>query len=201
MNQDEEIEYVEDFGPIPPIFYSDLTKAPFDKCTMCNRALMEEGVPYIIEKAFRVNKEFKVKETVFEYAICWDCGDNMKDAMSEESMQKLTEYFHRHAKLMERRHQLLRQKSTPQIEQWIGKCIFKGTPMNELDEYQIFGQFDGEHILYHETPYLICGEAIHEMTEMLSQKTRDEMDRFLDEYTGLPPELKKALQDGQLVFI
>ncbi len=202
MNTDDsEMEYVDDFGPIPPLFYSDLTKEPFQECTICQKKLLQNGTTYLIEKAFRVNKEFNIKETVFEYAICWDCAGAMKDTMSEESMKQMQNYFIRQSNMLERRMHLLQQSSVPVLNHWIGNCLFKGTPVSELSEYQVFGQFDGKNILYHETPYLISGEALHEMSELLSAQTKEEMDRFLDTYTGLPPELKKALLDGNLVFI
>lgn len=42
------------------------------------------------------------------------------------------------------------------------------------------------------SPYAICGDAVEELYEMLSPKTRGETDRFIEEHLGLPPEVVRG---------
>ena len=50
-------------------------------------------------------------------------------------------------------------------------------------------------------PFIIGDEAMEEMQGLLSQKTQDELDRFVDDNFGLPPELKELLKDKPLVLV
>jgi len=46
----------------------------------------------------------------------------------------------------------------------------------------------------------LVGDVNEEMNELLSQKTRDRLDGFVDEQFGLPPELKQPIKDSP-VFV
>ena len=78
---------------IPKEFCSDLTSAPMERCISCDKYLLEQGTQYLIEKAFKRYQDTEIVNTIFEYAICYPCAQEMQSAMSADSMQKIGEYF------------------------------------------------------------------------------------------------------------
>lgn len=194
------MEYTQHYIEIPRIFYSDANNTLFDRCLGCDVFLLEDGRQYIIEKAYRRYAGYGAQDTVFEYAMCFDCFVSLQGAMSETSMQRVRSYFDRHVDLVERRKTLL-AKEQVNIDDWMDRCLVKGTPIGELEEYQIFGHCDGKDLLFTLFPYAIGGEAINEISLLLSNKTLGEIDGFMDDHFGLPPELRKLLLDNKMLIV
>ena len=192
-----EILYQPPSVPIPREFFSYDTGAPFDRCMLCKKFLLAEGVPYIIEKAFKRHAEFQIEDTVFEYAMCEECAMEMSAAMSEESMRKVSNYFEENVDFLGRQR-YLHGEGEPVLGDWIGQCVVKGTPKEELKEYQVMGQFVGEELLFHVFPYMIGGEAMGELSMLLSNETLGEIDGFMDNF-GLPPELRELFKDKPIM--
>lgn len=198
----EEHEQAEDLpsrlAEIPKVFYSDLTGKPIEKCVSCERDLLHSNEPYVIEKAFRRYSEYEFENTIFEYAMCMPCAQKMHKSMSTESLQKIQNYF-ASVDLMERGRSLWETYGNDH-EAWIDKCIIKSSDKRGLEEYQVCGQFIGNKIVYDTLPYMLGFEAANEISELLSQKTLDEYDRFIDDYFGLPPDVRKAIKDSPSVL-
>ncbi|WP_299460685.1 hypothetical protein [uncultured Microscilla sp.] len=201
MNTPESFDFTPEMIEIPEIFRSSLDKKPFEKCISCETYLLDEGVTYFIEKSVRNYKDHGVTDTVFEYAMCIDCMERMRQAVSTESLQRMEEYFLSQVNPLERQLLMLNNEETLNIEPWIENCIVKGTPKTELDEYQLHCQCFGKQMVFTYMPYMIGGEAMEEMAELLSAKSRGEIDNFMDDNFGLPPELKKELGDFKYVLI
>ena len=200
MNTPEDaFDFTPEMTEIPEVFHNSLEKKPFENCLSCNKYLLEDGTPYVIEKAIRNYKEHQVKDVIFEYALCMDCMENMREAMSRESLERMEHYFMSQVDPLERQLQLLNNE-TLNIDPWIDACMIKGTPREELDEYQICCQCDGKNMVFTIMPYLVGGQAMEEMAELLSAKSRGEIDDFMDDNFGLPPELKKELGDLRYVL-
>jgi hypothetical protein len=68
---------------IPKRFYDSLSDTPFTNCLVCNRHLISDPTAYLIEKAFRRNPFLGKTETIFEYAICWDCIVNSQQLIRQ----------------------------------------------------------------------------------------------------------------------
>ena len=194
------MEYTQHYIEIPPAFHSDETSAPFERCLGCDSYLLENGTQYFIEKAYRRYPGYSTQDTVFEYAMCLDCFTQLQEAMSEESMQRVRSYFDERVDLFDRRSALL-EKNSLQVEDWLSECLVKGTPISEMNEFQIFGHCDGNDLLFTLFPYAIGGDAIDEISTLLSNKTLGEIDGFMDEHFGLPPELRKLLLDNKMLVI
>ena len=194
------MEYTQHYIDIPPAFQSDETAALFEHCLGCNLYLLDNGTQYVIEKAYRRYQGFDTQDTVFEYAMCLDCFMQLQEAMSEESMNRVRSYFDRHIDLFDRRTALL-NKDALNVEDWLDRCLVKGTPISEMDEYQIFGHCDGKDLLFTLFPYAIGGEAIDEISLLLSNKTLGEIDGFMENHFGLPPELRKLLLDNKMFVV
>jgi hypothetical protein len=47
----ENLVYVENFIPLPALFYSFETGEPFSHCVDCGKALLQDGTVYLIQKA------------------------------------------------------------------------------------------------------------------------------------------------------
>lgn len=178
---------------IPDEFYSDLDKKPFCNCTFCGQDLTSE-VSYIVEKSIKINPNNHTKNTVFEYAICLDCNKRKMEAMSVESIQNIQNYM----------------ASNFVMEEWsehtnpsnpFEKCLVTGTPIAELDEYNIVGQFIGDKMVLGQFPVLISPSIGEEIQELLSQETKDEFDDFMDTITNVPPELKALFKTKRPVLV
>jgi hypothetical protein len=179
---------------IPEEFHSSLSGKPIENCIMCGKYLLDENVTYFIEKAV------KQGNTEFEYAICMDCSANMKGAMSEESMQRLESYFaeNNQFEVMQNR---LSMKESVEPRDFYSHCIIKGIPLTESDEFQLVGYFTGKKIHPQSFPFAICFAAGEEMGELLSEQTRREMDGFIDNFIGIPPDWIEIIKTNKPVLI
>lgn len=185
---------------IPKAFYSDETGAPFQECLGCNLNLLDSGTDYLIEKAYRRYPKYGTQDTVFEYAMCFDCVLKIQEAMSAESTQRVRAYFDQHVDLFAR-DEALGNKDVVNIKDWLSNCMVKGQPVSAMTEYQIYGHCVGGKLQMTMLPYAIGGEAIDEISNLLSNKTIDEIDGFMDEHFGLPPELRKLLLDNNVLLV
>lgn len=185
---------VEQTIPIPEIFKTHVSEESFQNCIACETELLKGNQEYFIEKAY------KNGQVEFEYAICNQCAFEMQQFISMESMRKLMEYFQNHIDIAQR---VVNMKNTPKpaIEPWIASCLFKNTPVDKTGEYQVCGHFKGDLLLFSHMPYAISGEAIEEITEILSPTTKEEMDDFMDKHFGLPPEWKEILKTRKPILV
>ncbi len=179
---------------IPELFRSFLSNKPIENCIMCEKYLLEPGTNYFIEKAFK--DDF----VEVEYAICMDCAENMKGSMSVQSLANIENYFLTRMQFMqENMYALQEQEVDPEL--FLTKCAIKGTPREELNEYQIAGFFNGSNLNMVTFPFLISGEAAEEINELLSKETKGEIDGFIDDFIGLPPEWKEILKTNRPILI
>jgi hypothetical protein len=132
--------------------------------------------------------------------MCLSCAELMRRELSLSSLSRIQEFFDQRVDLHGRREELLQDEAV-NPEHWLQRCLITGEDLTNLDEYQIYGHFVGNQCVYSFMPYMIGGPAVDEMTELLSEKTLGEIDRFIDENFGLPPELKKPIKDNPLIFI
>lgn len=184
---------------IPPVLYADATGEPFKHCVMCSKALDEPDTHYMIEKALRYDRKNDVTETLLEYAICSDCYEKMAASLSKESVDKLTEYFRHNIDLYSRIHLLTDGKTD--VKEWLAKCALTGQDLKDCDEYQICCECEGGNVVLSHLPVMFSGAAIEAMAELLSPETKEELDRFRDEFLGIPPEWRELLKERPPVFV
>jgi len=194
-----ELDSVNEHREIPSIFYSDENSKPFSHCVSCDKYLLQTGTLYVIEKAIKRYEKFNTTDTIFEYAMCLDCYSKVCKSFSDTSKTKMQDYFDRNVDLGARRKALL-EKNVLKMDEWVSKCIIKGTSVKEVSQYQICCQCDGRDLLLGLSPFMISGEAVDEIANLLSNKTLGEIDGFIGEFFPWPPELKKNLRD-QPVFV
>ena len=169
--------------PIPRIFHSFFYEAPFPKCSVCGSSLLDEGVEYVIEKAYQKG------EVIFEYAMCSDCREGVSEDISFESMMNLAHYFMEHGDMIERRGRLM-QNFDNSIKEWIDECLFTGKKRSECENYQICAECEGRNLVVSFLPFMVSTEAIEEIQGLISKETKESFDRFTREVLNPPVDLK-----------
>ena len=125
----------------------------------------------------------------------------MTASLSKNSLSKINDHFEAHADLPLRALKNLKREDRPDLEELIGSCLLKGTAQKENQEYQICCQCVGDQMVLSHMPYMIGMEAMEEIQELLSPETKRELDGFVGDNFGLPPEWKKAIEDRPVLVI
>jgi hypothetical protein len=186
------MEEKETWSEIPPIFWSDLLHAPFNKCIQCSRNLLEPGVIYLIEKALKGFNSSRPLQTVFEYAICIACAESMRMTLSVESRANIEEFYRKNIDFKVRKERLIDKPK----EEWLKECLIKKTALDENGECQIYGLCNGKYFNYQDFPYMISAKALDEVVDLISAKTMDELEDFKNNLTSGPPELRELFEKG-----
>ncbi|HEY9116679.1 MAG TPA: hypothetical protein VIN11_02570 [Roseivirga sp.] len=188
MNDDEHKEGL----PIPDIFLNTDTGGPLEHCIQCDYEVLNGERFYMIEKVFKKYPQLERTEVLFEYAICQVCYEKMKDIMSQESMQNLSNYMLEKTDFAKLQERIEEKPDDP--EHWLSHCLIKGTPKEEMKEFQLGACFRGDRLVTNFMPPFLVGDlAMEEMNALLSKETKDEMDNFMGDHFGIPPELRKDL--------
>lgn len=177
---------------IPKPFHSENTGEPFRKCLVCGIDLIENKVEYLIEKAIRRYPSHDVEDVIFEHAICFKCQEDVSVNLSKESTQKINEYFRKNVDFRKRGMDMFSEE--PDAEKWMKNCIVKDKPYKDFSEYQIYAHCEGDEMLFSVFPFMISGEAMEDIQELLSKATKDELDDFMDNYHSVPPEFDSLLK-------
>lgn len=196
----QNIPIINEYTSISKIFYSDETGKPISHCIDCNKFLLQDGVQYIIEKAIKQYPKYKTRDTIFEYAMCFNCYEKVRNSFSDISKQRIEAYFEKHVHLLERRNKLLK-KGELKIDDWISTCLLKGKRIETLSEFQIACQCDGNDILFAYSPFMISGEAMDEIANLLSNQTLGEIEGYMNEFFRYPPEFSDILTGRPLMLV
>jgi hypothetical protein len=188
------------FMPIPEDFYSFDTNKPFEACLVCKADLLGGQVDYFIEKAIKNYPGHDVSDVVYEYAICSHCAQDMNEKMSAASMRNLQAYFSGNetfmAKINHYNNNWQELEGSPLSE----TCAMTGVHKAELEEYMIYGHFKGGQMIKSTMPFLLSGKVMDDVADLLSEETIDELDDFMGEYFGGPPELEELWKPRRPVF-
>lgn len=177
---------------IPEEFYSFNTGQPFCECSDCGKDLLEPGVVYVIEKAIRQYAGYTAKDVIFEVAICLECVERIKDEISAESMRNMMKFY----------EEMMMNGAQVEPGDSLTKCAATGTPRKELTNYQINALCNGTELSPLQPPYLISGEVLDEMNDILSDATRDFLDDYQQKFIGPSPEwITDDVPGGRFVLI
>ena len=181
------MDAVADQGDSPPVpdtpdpyseFHSHETGAPFQHCIACGLPLDDPELPFLVAKSFRGS------ECIFEYAICDHCRANMAREFSRESRRRLDEFFRQQVNL-ERRSMLLALGPDP--TPWTARCAACATPRADMPSYSIGAVFLGHNMLFDPYPLCLCGPCEDNIQNLISRKTRDIWDEFVETHFDGPP--------------
>ncbi len=178
-------------GNIPDIFYSYDTKELFQNCVECDKYLLDGTTEYFIEKAFRKYPGFTATDVVFEYAICTECAITLHNQMSEESRNRINEFMMDHLGNM-------KLQNSP--EEMLRTCIITGKPIEDAQEYQIMAHCFQDQLFPQMMPYMICDEALDQLSELLSNATLDIMDDFRGRHFG-PPDIFEINPTRRVILV
>ena len=180
---------------IPGKFHNSLTENAFKECGICERDLREHNLAYLIEKAYRRFPDNGGEELLFEIAVCHDCARNMRTQLSRESRKAVNEFFYK--EFMTR----LQELRDADDEYLMSHCLLSGKPLGDMSEYQIYAHCQGDRMADHGAAYILSGEVIERIQELLSEETRDQLRKFSDDHLGTPPEIQKILDRSPILTI
>lgn len=169
--------------PLPLIFYPFESGMPFQHCACCKAELIDSNREYFIEKAL------KPGDTIYEYAICYKCAELAQKAMSKVSLARANNFVNNRMNLLEHRLKMI-EKFDLEYAFWLDHCVVDGTPIDELEEYQIMAHCQGSNMLFSVFPYCLGARAADELVSILSSETLEELDKLGDVLIDIPPELK-----------
>jgi hypothetical protein len=165
-------EYPEDFkpiGPIPQELYSEYEDRPFKTCTRCGETLAD------FEDGYRISKVHRAGEVLFEYALCGPCFLNIYEESSDETKIALYQY------------QRDRLQENVAGGEACALCA-KEKDQIENDEFALVGACHSHLLL---DINLVCGPCVEDMNRLVSKKTRDVWDRFVQEnFPGVPADFE-----------
>jgi len=184
--------------PIPDVLQSDDTGAPYEHCLACDRPLRAETTDYVIEKAVRRADAYDAEETIFGYALCLSCHATLSQSLSEASARRCRAYFDEHVDPRERASTLLAEEPLSS-EHWLDHCAVHGTPVGDMEEYQILAHCQGDDLILTHLPILMGPTAVDEVTERLSNETLDELSDFRDEHFDPSPTVEHLLRGPTVV--
>lgn len=176
--------------PIEKAFHSFEAEAPFTHCIECEKYLLDEGTEYLIEKAVRNYQGFRAEDVIFDYAICLECAQELQKGISKHSLSVMQDYMQRHFASEGRVSQL--RESEGRIDQLINKCMVTGKDAAKCEEYQIFAFCNGNKINLTMPPYMVSGQVLDELQELLSDSTRDHLNGFFNKHFTPAPGLMES---------
>lgn len=178
--------FINHTSPIPELFYSDKQQQPFTHCKICEKELISTGEPYMIEKAYSQDLNTRKKAMIFELAYCMDCITEIHETLSVESREKMQAYFNTNAN-MDKRDAELKKYELFEPDIWLHNCVVKNKSIDEVNEFQIYALCIGDELMYHHAPYMVCGEAVDEIMDLLSNKSLDILNDLMADVIDLPP--------------
>lgn len=187
--------------PIPPRLYDSTTGAPFERCVVCERSLLDGDAPYVVEQAVRRVGAYDATDVVFAYAMCLPCQSLLWEQLSPASQAAVEAHFGAHLDVHARLAPLLENTTELNVARWLGACALTGQPIEALDEYQIVAHCHGDRLVLSHLPCLFSGAAMDAVASLLSPHTKDELGGFVDRFLGPPPALRKLLTERGVVLL
>ena len=169
---------------LPGVFAQALTGRAFETCTRCGSAFGPE-TPFLVEKALLRH------DVKFEYAVCFPCARSMRSRMSKTSKERIEAWLLEHFRFQAARPMEAQERP----EDRIADCAVTGTHVGDLEHYHLYAQCVGDRLVTQPPPYMLSGDVMEALGELLSPETRDEMDDFMDRFLGVPPELRELFRD------
>lgn len=168
------------FGTIPDNLHSDETGHPFQVCNDCKEKLSESQDGYLIQKVISKG------ETILELAICQNCHTNLQKEYSSESKNRIWNFYLDHGNLQNRLEKF-RPIPIGSIDPWINNCLTCNATKQSRHEYSIAVHCIDHHLIYGETPLLICSICMEKIMNLLSEESLGTYDRWLDRCTPMAP--------------
>lgn len=202
MNQYEKQQYFEALrkgrlSEIPRLF-RNTEEEFFQSCNFCGKDLQDSGEAYHIQRSLRYNQEFGVSECIFEAAICFACQAEVSRSFSEESRNRLTEFFQGimlPRLLFEDQH----SSNDELMDERLQTCLITGRPIEDGEEYLVSGECLHDKLCLTGGPNLISENGMEEYQALLSPQTKDELNGFRNNLNDVPPELEDLFRPRPVI--
>ncbi len=202
---------------IPPDFYSEYSGQPFDTCVDCGTDLLDGETPYLILK------HVVARETVFEMAICLPCATILQQEYSEESKQAIQGWISEHlnSKPTEPHKEDHHPKvikmtdgdvlwgealAEPQLD--LEHCQLCRKPRSQAHRYVIEAVCVGNSLILTKEPsrmlslpLLVCETCTEDVSDLISEKTRDQWNRFVEDHFDGPPGIEADPSNRDLMLV
>jgi hypothetical protein len=160
---------------------------------------LEEGVEYLVEKAYRNRPDFAAREVIFDYALCNHCATQMVMAPSTESLANLQRHFSENISL--HGMQQMPEGEEERTRFMLDHCVVKGVSRDKTEEYQIVARCKGGFLAPNHFPVLLSFEALDELSALLSEKTQENLNNFRDQFFPVPPEYEDIFKTRPPVLV
>ena len=155
------------------------TGESFTHCIHCKLPLLE------IDSQWLINKDFHKGECTLEYAICEGCREQTSEEFSDESKQAVRNFLENEIPWEDRLKSFVLDP-----ESRMSHCVACDCPREHADGYATSVMLDSSgEIDFGPLPLLLCSECVEQMSERLSQSTKDSWRCFLHDRFDCPPQL------------
>lgn len=177
------------FEAIPTDFWSAFLERPFQNCVCCQCDLPQASA-YVIQKQFVRN------EVVLEMAICQACRQELSESFSEETRDRIGKKLAENAQNSASSHRSTEYSlisPADLLHRFMNRCFLCGRARETSNRYSLTGLFCGDQIAVQysppsQSPVMVCEGCEKGYVGLLSQKTRDTWERFVEQFLGDPPE-------------
>ena len=184
--------------PLPKLFWSEYHNGPFPRCIDCD-------VPLLETDAYFVQRNFVGSQPVFEMAMCHSCQKTLSEQCSKKTTTAVN--LQMMAWLLEGVGQLREFESAKDVlGVCIDSCIGCRQPRIECHRFATGGLCTGQDLIVHadltsRSPFVICENCQLEVSELISEKTRDVWDRFMEQHFDGPPGIDLDVPTGSPILI
>ena len=201
------------FLPVPRLFWSAYTDVPFQTCIDCKRDLSESSV-YIVQKRI-VAGETVFELAICESCRC-RLTETYSEETRAALTSRMTEYFRlrnvRPSTLSVEKNSdngdaspnqvadpdgglaMPQQDSQELLDRCMNFCLICDRPRELCRRYSLAGLCQQTEIviqtsLIGQSPVMVCDDCEASLAGLISQKTRESWDRFVDEHFDGPPAI------------
>ena len=134
-----------------------------------------------------LEKAYNGIETVFEFAICHSCIENLHSELSEKSLRTIENYMEERINY-EVRRELMLEHHFDKLNPWIDRCILSGRKREDCKEYRIACMCIGDEILLDAMPSMVDLCETESLHELLSKETKDRLKDFRENVLNIPAD-------------
>jgi len=176
---------------IPKVFYNTVKDLPFSNCSKCNRFLLDDSVEYMIEKVLIPN------DVLYEFAICGSCIKLLQQKISKESLKNMQKFSEDE---LDNRIQKIDHLFNEDYD-GIKRELTIQNPELSYENCNIMAFFKGQNMVDDYPAVCVSTQALENMQEVLSKKTKESFDDFMDFIGDVPPGLEELFKTRKPVFV
>ncbi|MCH8831043.1 MAG: hypothetical protein IID45_15835 [Planctomycetes bacterium] len=181
---------------IPRLLYSQETDRPFERCIDCGADLLAHADENLAQDArfYQIHKVIVRNEAVFEFAMCMPCQESLRGELSEETSKAIIAFCRERLSP----HTLIGRET---LDDCIARCAVCRRDRSECHRYSLSGLCLSVSLLLRPGPIMLCDGCEIQIAELVSKKTRDTWDRFVEDHFDSPPGVESDHPNWSPVLI